>query len=336
MILEFKKGLGNNKFDGLITQEWIDNLEPCDLVNPFAYNDPRVLIDPRELPKPIQAGEDAYWNHFVDALRFTYLAKNKVRFTNKAACNDMKDFKSDQVDYSDGYVSEVIKKKHRVARVDQLSELVHTDYPTDLVNDLIKWLKADGAKVDKSLWNKKNHKVFTDGIVLIAHLTGWAVHTASPTVFAGKYHKKVARPEEVAHAIVNGKMDAPEWVIDALEAYTDVEAGRANQHTFTMYEEGCPNHPENDPMHSAVGAMAMIARVMFALTDGQTNQSKKHAVNIADGRTAAFVHTINSNRSGLWLGEEIISKVLPDWLAQYGANKEAVIEKIKQSRTNWI
>lgn len=337
MILEFKKGLGENKFpEGEITQGWIDNLSPCDLVNPFSCDDPRMVIDPRTLDRPILAGEEAYWPHFLDAIRFVYLAKNRISFTNKTACNDMSDYKLDFIDYSGGYVSEAIKKKYRVSRVDQLAELVHTDYPTDLVNDQIKWLKGDGAKIDKSLFSKKNHKVFTDGIVLMSHLAGWAVHTVSPSVFAGKYLHRVARPEEVAHAIANDKMDCPEYIREALRMFTDLEAGRLNQNTFTMYEEGCPNHPENRPMHSAVAAMSLICSVMFDCTDSQVNETRKGAANVADGRTAAFVHTINSNRQGLHDGEEMMAKILPDWLTQFGANKEAVIEKITRVRTPWL
>ena len=335
--IRFKKGAGDNVIpEGGLSQEWIDGMKPCDLVNPFAHDSKRVVVHHSVLPDPIHPEDDRFWNELVDTARFVYLSKNKISFNNKVACNDMSDYKVPHIDFSDGYLSQCMSKDLRIRNIHTLAEAVHQDYPTQFITDLILWLKKDGAKVRKDLFGQKAYKVFTDGIVLISHMAGWATHTASPSVFAAKYARGVVRPEEFIHLWAKGLVDVPEWVNDQLEALCNKSAIIKNPHSFTMYPEGCPNHPEDTPMHSAVASMSLLCKVIFEANELQENECDKNALGVAMGRTAAGVHYPSSNKNGLWFGEEIISKILPDWLAQFGADKEAVIRTIEEKRTPWL
>ncbi|EOD38101.1 hypothetical protein EMIHUDRAFT_200551 [Emiliania huxleyi CCMP1516] len=47
------------------------------------------------------------------------------------------------------------------------------------------------------------------------------------------------------------------------------------------------------------------------------------------------VHYDSDNRVGLSIGQEVIARRLPDFLAQFGADRDAVRRKIEQVRTDW-
>ena len=49
----------------------------------------------------------------------------------------------------------------------------------------------------------------------------------------------------------------------------------------------------------------------------------------------AGVHYETDNRAGLALGQEVIAKQLPEYLAQFGADPEAVKAKIEKVRHDW-
>ena len=59
--------------------------------------------------------------------------------------------------------------------------------------------------------------------------------------------------------------------------------------------------------------------IAFDLTDEQLYQTKVVDYAVAMARTAAGVHYEMDNLAGLTLGQELVARVLPDYLAQtYG------------------
>lgn len=88
-------------------------------------------------------------------------------------------------------------------------------------------------------------------------------------------------------------------------------------------------------MHSSLAAMLLVLAVVMDITPEQYNELRKFAVNIAFGRTYAGVHYPSDNIFGLKLGEHVIAQILPDFLDTVGADREVVLARIAQYRTDW-
>ena len=72
-------------------------------------------------------------------------------------------------------------------------------------------------------------------------------------------------------------------------------------------------------MHSSASALSLFMPVIFDLTDEQYFQTKVVDYAVAMARTAAGVHYEMDNLSGLVLGQELVARALPDYLAsKYG------------------
>lgn len=327
----FKKGLGDNVKPEIMTQAWIDALLPCDIVNPFAMNDPRVLIQEPLMEIP-QLGTPEFDLEIVNVARAVHLSKQKSKFDGEESGG----WEWLTSKHSGKFVCDCIEKKYRIKRADELAELVHNDFPTQLMDDLFRYMKSKGAKIDKSLFNEKPYKVFTDGVVMVERVIGQLVHDISPTAFAHKYFHWRARPEEVIGAWVRGEISFDPMVEEALNHYVDIEDVLFDERKFTTYPEGCPNHPALPAMHSAVASMALFISVILDLTPQQESECIKMAANIAFGRTFAGVHYRLDNLYGLELGERCAEIILPDLLVPYGGIKELVQAKIALKRNHWI
>merc|ERR1712157_416671 len=106
--------------------------------------------------------------------------------------------------------------------------------------------------------------------------------------------------------------------------------------TFTAYQEGSPMHPSWPAMHSAQSAMSFWLAVICDLTEEQWEESKKVDLSVAAARTVAGVHYSSDNIAGLDLGQEVVAKELPRYLAEkYGADPIKVQEKIEIIRFRW-
>ena len=200
---------------------------------------------------------------------------------------------------------------------------------------MIDWLRADGAKVRTDLVQKRNYKVFTDGVVLIYSLIGRLVHGISPTAFAHKYKHGMPRPEEVIGAWARGEYQVSSITDRELRRYVNVDEVLKDQRRFTMYPEGSPNHPSLGAMHSALASAALIFPIVFDLTDSQQQQCIKVTGATAYGRTMAGVHYCQDNSYGLEMGEKAVAKILPDFLSVGGFDKVAVRELCKVYTHDW-
>ena len=106
--------------------------------------------------------------------------------------------------------------------------------------------------------------------------------------------------------------------------------------TFTAYDEGSPMHPSWPAMHSAQSALSFWLQVVAELTDDQWEETKLIDLSVAQARTIAGVHYTTDNIGGLNLGQEVVAKALPKYLAEkYGADPIKVMEKIEQVRFRW-
>merc|ERR1712157_5860 len=90
------------------------------------------------------------------------------------------------------------------------------------------------------------------------------------------------------------------------------------------------------PMHSAASALSMWLPVVTRLKVTQRVESKVMDLAISIGRTVAGVHYNSDNIAGLKMGQEVVARELPRYLAtKYGADPMKVRNKIQKLRFNW-
>lgn len=200
---------------------------------------------------------------------------------------------------------------------------------------LISYLLQQGAHIDDSIVPFTCVKEFLREIVLLSYLNTWATSTVGPSNFGIKYYVGRARPEEVAWMIAQGDLRAGDGVPeDIVECVEDFDLMSATE--FTAYPEGSPMHPSWPAMHSAASVGSLWLAVVLDLTEEQWCQTKLVDYDIAYARTVAGVHYPDDNIAGLDLGQEILSKYLPDHLAErYGSDPDAVRAKIEKYRFQW-
>lgn len=328
MKLIFQKGLNGNKIPEKVTQEWIDTLSDCSIVNPFTMESERVHVhDP--IWEPFKYSSIEFEIELVKTARAVHMAKNNMKFE---IMNDLEDYGK-----MPGYfISECIASQYKVVHAGQLADIVHQDFPSQFMDDLLRFFWKSAVKIDQDLFSKVHYSKFTDGIVMLERIVADIIHEVSPTAFAHKYHFWVARPEEVIGAWARGEVKFSPLTEDALKHYVNKDEVKSDQRKFTMYSEGCPNHPSFPAMHSSLAAMALFFPVIFNLTDAQEVECKKMATNIAYGRTFAGVHYPMDNQYGLELGERVLESLLPKMLEHYGGISENISKKISLKRTKWI
>jgi hypothetical protein len=338
--MNFNKGAGSNTLTFPIDQSQIDNLSPCDLVNPYSMDDAEVLIDTPLIDIP-EVGTPEFEAELVECARMVRMAKDHVPFDH------INHYEFDwfglsgqflpEVFAGDTEINEMYDVDYNVSTAYDLGVLVHNDYPTQVMDDLMRMLRAQGAKIDTSLFPSFPYKVFTKGVVALEAVIALMIRRVSPTAFAHKYHFGRPRPEEVVHAWLNGEISFSQVTEDALEFYVDQHVVKADARRFTLYPEGCPNHPSLPAMHSAVAAMGLVMGVILDLTPTQLEECKKATIAVAFGRTFAGVHYRLDNLYGLELGERCAEIILPQMMSELmGASAVAVADKIVQIRTNWL
>ena len=89
-------------------------------------------------------------------------------------------------------------------------------------------------------------------------------------------------------------------------------------------------------MHAAASVSSLWLNVVMDLAPAQ--QCEVFAVDyaVSYARTVAGVHFPQDNIAGLNLGQEILARKLPEYMAErYGSNPEAVRNKIATLRMDW-
>jgi len=309
-MVTFQKGAYPNVLEYPLTQEQLDKLKPCDLVNPVLISDERVLVSPQEMWTPLKPGDKGYDKMILEVVTYN---KDNIVLPEVFKTND--------------------NPKYNPKTNQEFAELVHNDRPIELILEMVKWLKKDGAKIRKGLFPKKNHKVWSGP--MIDYLLGWAVHTVHPTAFAHKYYHGIERPEEAIGEWAKGNRSFGENTDFLLETLLDKSKIAKDPRTFTLYPEGSPNHPELGAMHSSAAACGLILNIIFDLNLRQQKQCKLFTHTVSFCRTVAKVHTRQGNYYGLELGEKVIAKKLDNFLVQFDADPVLVRKLCKKFQTNW-
>ena len=291
-----------------LTSDQAEALRNSNAVSPYVPSDHRVLIQPDFLPKPTHPEDPKFWPEFEQIIDL------QVARRDNAKAGEMIDLPKIFADYT----------------FDEGAQAVRADFPTKWPTALVEQLLGEGAKMDPSIMKPMSRDDFVNGPVLLARTLGWAVSEVSPSAFACKWNEGRARPESVAWAIHTGKLEAPQHIKDKVAAMK-----LTKPEDFTAYKEGCPKHPSWPAMHSAASSSSLYLAVLMDLTPEQLAEARKLDYAVAHFRSMAGVHYETDNRAGLALGQEVIAKQLPEYLAQFGADPEAVKAKIEKIRHDW-
>jgi len=235
--------------------------------------------------------------------------------------------------------------------VKDVAEAVHDEFPGSLQEKLLVSLIKQGLKVDNNIIPKRSRKQFLHGPVMYSNLNTWAIDMVGPTNFAAKYYVGRARPEEIAWTIhcslpenlnlfncssvtklnVANPSVVPTTIVSLVRNMT-----LTSMQSFTGYPEGSPMHPSWPAMHSAASSLSLWLPIVAELTPEQWSQAKKTDLAVAMARTVAGVHYRDDNIAGLKMGQEIVARELPQYLAfKYGADPIKVRQKIASFRFDW-
>lgn len=271
----------------------------------------RVLVKPEEVPAPIRVGDPGFWKEFEAVIVAVSGARDKAASTSMVApCIIAAGFDT----------------------ADKQAELVHKDRPTEIMTIAAQTLTSKFKRF-KELQKSK----FTDGVVLLDSLMAMSAHLVSPSSFSTKWHYMLPRPEEVASAIAKGDLTAPDDIVRLMNSVFDMKEVAKSPASFTMYPEGCPGHPSYNAMHSAAaGAEATILKTMYDLNKDEIAEVDMCARNMAFFRTRAGVHYPQDNRVGLWLGQEVVKRWLPDYLFSLGVPRAPVLRALDKASTDWL
>lgn len=277
----------------------------------FEFNNPRVTVQPTELPTPLYPEDPGFWIQFQAVLDSVTKAKENSKLT---------------LGVSSALEPIILRSALNAA------EIVHNDLPTEI---MLHGFRAIQNKVWRDIGLLGG---FTDKVVLLNNVMSFAAHAVSANSFCAKWHWMVPRPEEVAGAIARDEIEAPDDIVLQLFDCYNRPTLASQQKSFTTYPEGCPGHPSYNAMHSAAaGAGALALKVMMDLNEDDMNMINLTARNMAYFRTVAGVHYPQDNAVGLWLGEETVARVLPNFLADnYGVDPVLIDVIISSNRFGWL
>jgi len=221
----------------------------------------------------------------------------------------------------------------------QVAEHVHDEPPGNWQTQLIHQFLTEGLKMDYSIMPKRSAVEFIGAVVRLYNMNTHFINSVAPHNFAAKWHAGRARPEEVVHAIVNGKIDSscvpPALYNDIVANFADLNgatfdypygASDPDGTAFTAYEEGSPRHPSWPAMHSAASNISFWMQVVFKLTDAQVCEAMKIDYGVSYARTIAGVHYKRDNLDGLNMGKEVIRRDIAKYLHDHFDADEAAAQ----------
>ena len=200
----FQKGAGNNTITYPITQEQIDNLDNCRLVNPI------VGTTEYKIPKDFDEIQSSF-----EILKVVQEVKKGIfpRWFMEKYYPFKEEFGEFPEEIPTPLANEGLSFEDPVG----LAMSVHMDFPTDMGRAIIRWLLSEGYNV--KAWTPK-YVNFLESVPFLEEQLSDATKRALVDAFKGKYATGVRRPEEV------------------LEEITGVPGP-----LFTLYPEGSPCHP---------------------------------------------------------------------------------------------
>lgn len=220
--------------------------------------------------------------------------------------------------------------------VNDVADAVHDEYPglhqSNLIADLMSGTYGH-IELDTNTIPHRSRVEFLRGVVMLTELNQWAIGRVGPYNFMSKWHVGRARPEEMISVIQSGVLS---YVPPHIQKKVNGFPSFARPTDFTAYPEGSPGHPSWPAMHAAASGLSFWLAVVLDITPLQHCQAKLTDYAVAWGRTVAGVHYEDDNLAGLDMGQEVIARLLPEYLANmYGADIAKVEAKVEAMRFSW-
>jgi len=264
--MSFKKGLGDNEITYPLTQEGLESLKGCRLVNPMVGDNHGYKIpDDFDLEKSLQEIVQVRLEVTKNIFPKWFFEKHYP-------------FKEEFGKYE--FPSDIFAIQGLFEHDPQgLAEVVHMDSPSDMPKMLLKWLTNPmyGQNVNVKT-HTKDYINFLETIPNVEEQIGDGVKRALYKAFRMKYYFGAERVEErwSAQTGLDGKL-------------------------LTAYDEGCPNHPSAPAGHAsaAAGGTVSLIKEVKELSNYQLKNILDTAYSWAMFRSLAGVHDAMDNILGL-------------------------------------
>lgn len=340
--MRYKKGT-SGKITYPVDQEMINGLidSPINAVSVISGTSSRLSIDMNDIIEPshIDDTDSNLWDELVDVSKLVFMAKNDIKIGNTGDVIQRDTIKNifNDPNLEKPFCSRTIREYYGVDTYRKGAMLVRNDYPLHILASLAEFLLKRGAKF-RDILPGVGFQRFTDSMVLSSHAIGWAIHTVSPNAFACKWKHGRVRPEEVIHGWLNGDFPNIDPNIEKqLNMFINNKDDIKNdQNKFTLYSEGCPNHPSYPAMHGAAAGAGLLFPILFDLTPEEEEEVRRTVLNIAMFRNVAGVHYESDSLMGIQIGEMVLAEKLPEFLEGYGAIKSDIEQLILDKRRTWI
>lgn len=217
-----------------------------------------------------------------------------------------------------------------------IAEAVHDEYPGSLQSEYFTKLWKAKVPIDYDVLPKRCNNDFIGDQIRVVDLNTWAIRVVSPFSFCIKWAIGRPRPEEIAWQIAIGNLTSrkdrfPDRLTTKILSLQAMEPN-----ALTAYREGCPRHPSWPAMHSAASSASLWLSVVYDLTQEQRCEALRVDYAVSLARSVAGVHYTSDNIAGLNLGQEVVARELPSFLAEtYGSNATVVANKIRKFRFDW-
>lgn len=178
--MNFKKGLGNNTISYPLTQDQIDNFDPCDLVNPkvgnsYGYKVPDNFSLQKAYKEVVHVRMDVLNNKYPHWFMEKY-------------------YPFEGFEYKERMPVALKREGLSIGNPRRCSRVVWMDLPSQMPNAVLRWLLSKGYNVNA--WTDK-HINFLESVPDMQELITDGVKKSLDRAFEMKYYFGVARPEEV-------------------------------------------------------------------------------------------------------------------------------------------
>lgn len=307
----------------------------------YGFGHPSFKMDRDFLPERLEG--DALFHQCLDVCQFVNLARDEVPLDSDKAKRTLQDFIA-----FDGEFLTNAMRAFGIKTARDGAFFVRMDKPKDAFNVMDDYLaankKAGGLGLKpKHKFQKHSDKNFVDGEQLVwDEIAARAVRFALKQAFAFKWERNLLRPEEMAHRVLKGELEAPEWFEKELRQEVYVNAVESDMRSFTVYEEGSPDHTSDPAGHGAVfGASYVLAVLKYGLLGNSKvhNEVAQSYLSLAHLRSAAGVHYKTDNLNGFRIGAVAMIENIGDLLRNAGVglpDVTALEAYAKEISLDWV
>jgi membrane-associated phospholipid phosphatase len=221
--------------------------------------------------------------------------------------------------------------------LEEIALAVFNEYPASLQQVLIvnRLKTPPRILMDRTVLPFRSELDMVGTQLRIATLNTWSIEAVGAINFLLKWTYGVPRPEEVAWLIASGSIGVADGVPEDLVASIQ-SMNLPNATSFTAYPIGSPNHPSWPAMHAAGSSCSFWLPAVAKLTPEEYCEALRVDYAVAYARTVAGVHYQMDNLAGLNVGQEILKRKLPGYLAaNYNSDPTVVSERLEKLSFDW-